>query len=269
MIWNFRPLAGCLAFVCLCASAVGQATPLTAEEIGGAVLTDDLSIPMPGEFMAALTKIGKVDWSSKIRPPIATNYTSRMQTALNVGGLIADGYIAVEATDGQQVKNLGKDVIALAKGLGVSKDVVERASSISNFAEKNQWDNLREELEATQNEVKTAMAEKADKDLVMLVTVGGWLRALEVISGHVALHYNEAGAKLLRQPGIASYLSKNLEALPEKVREDASVKVARKRMSELEKLLAFPLDKAPSQEEVKELNKIVAETVKEIAKKQK
>jgi hypothetical protein len=167
------------------------------------------------------------------------------------------------------VKNLGKDVIALAKGLGVSKDVVERASSISNFAEKNQWDNLREELEATQNEVKSAMAEKADKDLVMLVTVGGWLRALEVISGHVATHYNEAGAKLLRQPGIASYLSKNLEALPEKVREDASVKVARKRMSELEKLLAFPLDKAPSQEEVKELNKIVAETVKEIAKKQK
>jgi hypothetical protein len=269
MIWKFRPLAGCLALVSLCASAVGQGTPLTAEEIGGAVLTDDLSIPMPGEFMAALSKIGKVDWGSKVRPPIATNYSSRMQTALNLGGLIADGYIAVEATDGQQVKNLGKDVIQLAKGLGVSKEVVDRANSIASFAEQNQWEQLKEELEATQNEVKSAMAEKADKDLVTLVTVGGWLRALEVTSGHVASHYTEAGAKLLRQPGIASFLSKNLESLPEKVREDASVKVARKRMTEIEKLIAFPTDKAPTQEDVKELNKIAAETVKEIAKKQK
>jgi hypothetical protein len=189
-----------------------------------------------------------------------------MQTALNLGGLIADGYIAVEATDGQQVKNLGKDVIALAKGLGVSKEVVDRANSIATFAEESQWDQLKQELEATQNEVKLAMAEKADKDLVTLV---GWLRALEVISGHVASHYTEAGAKLLRQPGIASLLSKNLDALPEKVREDASVKVARKRMAEIEKFIAFPMDKAPSQDDVKELNKISAEAVKEIAKKQK
>src|SRR5262249_27526985 len=127
MIWKFRPLAGCLAFVCLCASAAAQGTPLTAEEIGGAAPAGGLSRSMPGEFMAALSKIGKVDWGSKVRPPIATNYSSRMQTALNLGGLIADGYIAIEAADGQQVKNLGKDVIALAKGLGVSKDVVERA----------------------------------------------------------------------------------------------------------------------------------------------
>src|SRR5882757_7126796 len=146
MIWKLRPLAGCLAFVCLCASAAGQATPLTPEEISGAALVDGLSIPMPGEFMAALNKLGKLDWTTKFRPPIATNYSSRPQTALNLGGLIADGYVAIEAADGQQVKNLGKDVIALAKVLGVSKDVVERASSIASFSEKNQWDQLKEEL---------------------------------------------------------------------------------------------------------------------------
>ena len=32
----------------------------------------------------------------------------------------------------------------------------------------------REELEATQNEVKLSMAEQKDKDLVILVTVGAW-----------------------------------------------------------------------------------------------
>jgi hypothetical protein len=269
MIWKHRPLAGCLAFVCLCASAAGQVAPLTPEEIAGAALTDGLSIPLPGEFMAALNKLGKLDWSTKFRPPIATNFSSRPQTALNVGGLIADGYIAIEAEDSQQVKNIGKDVIALAKVLGVSKDVVERASSIASFAEESQWDQLKEELEATQNEVKTAMTEAKDQDLVTLITVGGWLRGVEVISGHVAANYSELGAKLLRQPGIVSFLNKNLEALPEKVRDDASVKYARKKMGEIERFIAFPLDKAPTVEEVKQLNRLAGETVKEISKKQK
>jgi hypothetical protein len=269
MIWKFRPLAGCLAFVCLCASAAGQATPLTPEEISGAALIDALSIPMPGEFMAALNKLGKLDWTTKFRPPIATNYSSRPQTALNVGGLIADGYIAIEAADGQQVKNLGKDVIALAKVLGVSKDVVERASSIASFAEKSEWDQLKEELESTQNEVKTAMTEAKDQDLVTLITVGGWLRGLEVISSHVAANYSPAGGQLLRQPGIVTFLNKRLDELPEKVREDASVKTARKKMADIEKFIAFPLDKAPSQEDVKQLNKLASDAVKEISKKQK
>ncbi len=224
---------------------------------------------MPGEFMAALNKIGKLDWTTKFRAPIATNYSSRPQTALNLGGLIADGYIAIEAEDGQQVKNIGKDVIALAKVLGVSKDVVERASSIASFAEKNQWDQLKEELEATQNEVKTAMTEAKDQDLVTLITVGGWLRGVEAISSHVAAHYTELGAKLLRQPGIVSFLNKNLDALPDKVREDASVKLARKKMTEIEKFIAFPADKAPSADDVKQLNKLAIEAIKEISKKQK
>ncbi len=268
MIWNQRTFAGCLALICLCASAAGEPKPLTAEELAGAAKTDGLSIPMPGEFMAALNKLGKIDWSSKFRAPIATNYTSRPQIALNLGGLIADGYIAIEAEDGPQVKNIGKDVMALAKVLGVSKDVIERATSITGFAENNQWDQLKEELEATQNEVKTAMIEAKDQDLVTLVTVGGWLRGTEVISGQVASHYSEPGAKLVRQPGIVAFLNKHLEDLPEKLRDDSSVKMVRKKMMEIEKLVSFPLDVGASADDVKQLAKLSSEAVKEISKKQ-
>ena len=268
MIWNQRTFASSLALVCLCASAAGEPAPLTAEEMAGAARTDGLSIPMPGEFMAALNKLGKLDWSSKFRAPIATNYTSRPQIALNLGSLIADGYIAIEAEDGPQVKNIGKDVMALAKVLGVSKDVIERATSITGFAENNQWDRLKEELEATQNEVKTAMTEAKDQDLVTLVTVGGWLRGTEVVSGHVAAHYSEAGAKLLRQPGVVAFLNQHIEALPEKVRDDASVKMVRKKMMEIEKLVSFPLNLGASDADVKQLSKLTSEAVKEMSKKQ-
>ena len=84
-------------------------------------------------------------------------YRNRAQIALNLGGLIADGFIAVEAQDSQQVKNIGTDIIKLAKALGVSENVLSRGNSINEFAENSEWDALQEELEATQNEVKTSM----------------------------------------------------------------------------------------------------------------
>src|SRR5687768_16925861 len=97
MIWHTRPLAGGLALFWLCASAAGETAALTGAEIAAAARTDEVSIPTPGELLTALDKQGKPDWSARIRPPIATNYSRRAQMALNLGGLIADGYIAVEA----------------------------------------------------------------------------------------------------------------------------------------------------------------------------
>src|SRR4029450_5347828 len=113
------------------------------------------------------------------------------QIALNLGGLIADGFIAVEAKDSQQVKNIGADIIRLAKALGGSESLLSRGNSINEFAEENDWDTFNEELEATQNEVKSSMQSHADQDLVILVSVGGWIRGTQVVSGGVLKNYHE------------------------------------------------------------------------------
>src|SRR3954463_16098577 len=68
-------------------------------EISQAIRSDAISIPTPGELFAALAKPGKPDWASRYRGPISINYKTRTQIALNLGGLIADGFIAVEAQD--------------------------------------------------------------------------------------------------------------------------------------------------------------------------
>lgn len=274
MFRSTRILASGLALLCLSALAVGQgnapapkATALTAEEIAGAASIDQLSIPTPGELLVALNKVGKLDWSARYRPPIATSFSSRPQMALNLGGLIADGYIAVEAQDGQQVKNIGKDIVALAKPLGVQQDIINRGKSLTDFAAENKWDVLKEELEATQNEVKNAMSENKDQNLVVLVTIGGWLRGTEAISGYIAEHYSPEGAKLLRQPAIVAFLSRRLDMLPEKMRDDAAVKKTRVKLKELEAAVSFPRDTAPDVEAVRKVNALSSELLKEIARK--
>lgn len=274
MIRPLRLLAGALASLCLCASVGAQekaapapAQPLSAEAIASAAKVDSLTIPAPGELMTALNKYGKPDWPGQYRPPISTNYNSRAQMALNLGGLIADGYIAVEAEDAQQVKNIGKDIIALAKPLGVQQDIINRGKSLTEFADEGKWDVLKEELEATQNEVKAAMMDNKDQALITLVTVGGWIRGTEVISSYIAKHYSEPAGRLLRQPGIARYLHQQLSDLPEKIRDDPTVKKTRAKLLEIEQMITFPRNATMDVESVKKLNEIASELVKEIAKK--
>jgi hypothetical protein len=184
--------------------------------------------------------------------------------ALNLGTLIADGYIAVEAHDGQQVKNVGKDVLALAKKLSVSQSVLARSASITQFAENNAWDQLNEELEATQNEVKKALEENRDTDLITLVSVGGWIRGTEVVTGLVLQNYNADDAKLLRQPALVSFLKTKLTNLPGKIQKDPLVQNVNRDLDGIQKMVSFSADHVPSEGEVKDLNLAAAKLTKEI-----
>ena len=166
----------------ICAAIGVEPARLPADQLAKAIRSDAITIPTPGELFAALEKPGKPNWSGQYRPPIPMTYRNRAQIALNLGGLIADGFIAVEAQDGQQVKNIGTDIIKLAKALGVSEHVLSRGNSINDFAENSEWDALQEELEATQNEVKSSMQTHSDQDLVILVSLGGWIRGTQVVT---------------------------------------------------------------------------------------
>src|SRR6266700_2973614 len=202
---------GAIGLIGTVLAALGAETGrLPADQHAKAVRSDSISIPTPGELFAALEKPGKPDWAGQYRTPIPVTYRNRAQIALNLGGLVADGFIAVEAQDSQQVKNIGTDIIKLAKALGVSENVLSRGNSINEFAENSEWDALQEELEATQHEVKSSMQSHRDQDLIILVSVGGWIRGTQVVSAAVMQNYDERAAKVLRQPALVNFIQSKL-----------------------------------------------------------
>src|SRR6266704_6971445 len=241
---------------------------LPADQLAKAVKSDSISIPTPGELFAALEKPGKTDWSGQYRAPIPITYRNRAQIALNLGGLIADGFIAVEAKDSQQVKNIGSDIIKLAKALGVSQNLLSRGNSINEFAENNEWDTLQEELEATQNEVKSSMQSHADQDLVILVTLGGWIRGTQVVTGAIARNYDEHSAKVLRQPALVHFMQSKINEISSELRGEPLVKDVSEQLGEIEKLVSFPPGKAPTIDEVKKINESVGKAMTEIQSKE-
>ena len=259
--------AGALFLLGASTMFAAETASLPQEQLAKAIKTDSLTIPTPGELFAALEKPGKIDWPGQYRTPIPVSYRNRAQIALNLGGLIADGFIAVEAQDSQQVKNIGTDIIKLAKALGVSENVLSRGNSINEFAENSEWDALQEELEATQNEVKNSMKSHSDQDLVILVSLGGWIRGTQVVSASIIKNYEERSAKVLRQPAVVSFIHSKMNEIAPDLRNEPLVKTVGDQLPALEKLVAFQPNKAPTLEDVKKVNQTVSKLIEEIQKK--
>jgi hypothetical protein len=252
----------------LVAAGAEETGHLTADQLAKAGRSDSISIPTPGELFAALGKTGKTNWSGQYRGPIPVTYSNRAQIALNLGGLIADGFIAIEAKDGQQVKNIGSDIIKLAKALGVSERLLGRGNSINEFADNNEWDTLQEELEATQNEVKSSMQSHADQDLVILVTLGGWIRGTQVVTSAIIQKYDERTAKVLRQPALVHFMQSKINEISPELRGEPLVKDVSEQLGEIEKLVSFSSGKAPTVEEVRKINEAVGKAMTEIQSKE-
>ena len=233
-------------------------TAMSPDQIKQVVRIESITIPMPGEFFAAINKQGRPNWKQLVRTGTPEATSSRSQIALILGTLVADGYIAVEAQDSQGVKNIGKEIINLAKKLNVSQSVLGRGKSINDFAENNDWNALREELEATQNEVKLDMFDQKDNNLVTLVTLGAWVQGTELASGPIDRSYTPETARLLRQPAIIDYLLSQIGTLPQGMQED--LLIARLR-SALEKSRGLVEAETPSPENVKDLHETMSSVV--------
>ncbi|HET6887467.1 MAG TPA: hypothetical protein VFH87_06035 [Candidatus Udaeobacter sp.] len=252
----------------LCVAVGAETGRIPADQLAKAARTDSISIPTPGELFTALEKSGKINWAGQYRGPIPVTFSNRAQIALNLGGLIADGFIAVEAKDGQQVKNIGSDIIKLAKALGVSEKLLGRGSSINEFAQNNEWDTLQEELEATQNEVKSSMQSHADQDLVILVTLGGWIRGTQVVTSAIVQNYNEQSAKVLRQPALVHFMQSKVNEISPELRSEPLVKDVSNELGKIEKLVSLPPGKTPDIEEVRKVNETIGKMMAEIESKE-
>src|SRR6266704_1198978 len=176
---------------------------------------EDVVVPLPNEVFAALNKLGPINWKEHVRSDKGANFTERPRIALLLGTVIADGFIAVQAEDAPAVKEIGQRVQTLARGIGVERSITQHAKAITEAADKRNWENVRQELDRTQNSVQQAMNEVHDEKLSQLVSLGGWLRGTQVLTAVVTKHFSDQGAELLHQPDLLFYFQKRLQAMPE------------------------------------------------------
>ena len=133
------------------------------------------------------------------------------------GGLIADGFLIVAAKKQNLVDDFGRVLLREARGLGVAKQVTRHSASLSELGRAGNWPAVRAELNATQDEVESAMVALRDEKLAALISLGGWLRGLEITSAALETNFSPERAKVLQQAELVGYFLEELETLPPQV----------------------------------------------------
>ena len=234
-------------------------------------MIDQVVVPVPSEIFGVLDKLGKPNWTavqhkmSTVAQPIG----EQPQIALQLGTVIAEGFIAVEAEDATEVKQIGKSVLNLAKALGVEKKAQVRAKAITDAAEAKDWAGVRKQLDKALEDVREAMIELNSEALSQLVSLGGWLRGTEALTAVVEKNYSKDGAELLHQPILLDYFERRLANLKPKLKLNPIVIKVQKGVLEIRPLMGLPDGGEISAKSVKEIHAVTAGLVTAINSKAK
>lgn len=257
-----------LALVAL-SPVVFAETPQKIQLPAQSKLIDDVVVPVPSEIFSVLDKLGKPNWTAVQRPSktVVAPMGDQPQNALLLGSVIAEGFIAVEAEDAEQVKQIGKSVLNLAKVFNVQKSVVKRSNSIIDSADKKDWSSVRRELDGALEDVKNAMVELNSEPLSQLISLGGWIRGTEALTAVVTKNFSKDGAELLHQPLLLDHFEKRLAALKPKFKSDPVVTKVQKGLLEIRPLIGLTEGSDISEKSVKEINDITSGLIKSITTK--
>lgn len=178
---------------------------------------------------------------------------SRSDLATEIGFLIADGFLAVQHGKLDQIEPLAQELAKYGRALGAGDRVNRHVSSILECAKANKIDQLKNELAATQKDVEKELVQLHDADLAHLISLGGWIRALECAAVGVNENFTEERANQIFREDVAEYYEISIGSLDPRL--SRSEKYAQMRMicSGLKNTMTLAADQEPTEQQGKEI----------------
>lgn len=230
------------------------------EELG----VNPYTAPAVAEIFQQLDDLRPLPFEELKRDFPQATHASREQMGMVFGGLVADGFLIVESKRQNLVEDLGRILLRQARSLGVGDRVMRHSASLTDLGKQGNWAAVRSELLATQEDVEQAMTELRDQKMAHLISLGGWLRGLEICAGAVEGNYTTDRAAVLWQRDLINYFAEELTTLPPAVAHKPLFEKVRSGVNGIRDLLNRVPDKIPLEDvkalhaQAKELNRIIA-----------
>lgn len=186
----------------------------------------------------------------------------RADLAIELGFLIADGFLIVQAGQMDQVERIAADLTRYGKALGAGDRINRHAASLLESAKKQDIPQLKKELAATQKDVEAELVTLRDADLAHLISLGGWIRALEVSSVAVDKQFSAERATKIMREDIADYYTEIVAGLEPRISERPNYLAIRDVLSGLRNEMVIAESEEPTHAKVKEIREQAAKLVK-------
>lgn len=176
---------------------------------------EEVVVPVPSEIFSVLDKLGEPNWKDEVNELIIPNTSNRTELSLIFGLIVAEGFVAVQAQDKQAIEDIGREVINVARKLGLEKPVSRHAKSITDAVQQDDWKGVRREFDQTQATVRAEMQRMKDSDLAQCVSLGGWLRGTASVTSVISKNYSADRSELLNQPNLVEHFINSVTRMPQ------------------------------------------------------
>ena len=220
------------------------------EEFG----VNEFTTPSIRKLFDMLNKVGKLKYDDLKRTFTDKTPADRVIVSLGLGTLIADGFLIVQTEKVDEMEFVGRAMIKYGKALGAGGRMNKHTQSLFEHSLRGEWDSLKEELARTQADVEAEMVMLRDVDIAHLISLGGWLRALEMATRTIALDYAEEKTRQLTRRDILEYYLSSLDSLHPSLLKNQNLIDLRKGIEEMLPMVDVPEGKALTHDEIKKLS---------------
>ena len=268
-----------LSRTCLLAAMAALMFPLSAEEpaaennvaipkdlLDDAHVREELAVneftaPSISKLFDTLQFLMPLPIAEVARKMPARMSQDRADLAIELGFLIADGFLVVQAEQLDQVEELAKDLTRYGKALGAGDRVNRHAASLLDSAKNKNVEQLKKELTATQRDVEQELVSLRDADLAHLISLGGWIRALEVSTVAVDKQFSPERARKVMREDIADYYTESVAGLEPRISERPNYLAMRDILAGLRTEMTLEEGKEPTPALMAEIRKQAAKLV--------
>ncbi|RYD85718.1 MAG: hypothetical protein EOP84_01530 [Verrucomicrobiaceae bacterium] len=192
----------------------------------------------------------------------------RADLAIELGFLIADGFLMVQAESLENVQQLANDLTRYGKALGTTDRVTRHSASLLESAKEKNVPQLKSELSSTQRDVEDELVSLRDADLAHLISLGGWIRALEVATVAVDKQFSPERARKVMRQDIAEYYADCLTGLDPRISGRPNYSAMHTVLEALSVKMTLADGQEPTPESMKEIRKTAAQLVELALKRQ-
>lgn len=178
--------------------------------------------------------------------------------SLEMGYLLADGFIAVRSGHMNDIKPIALDLSRYGKAIGVGEKMNTYSASLLEHAEKGQLEEFKRILTTTQGAVNEELTALRDPDLAHLLALGGWVRALEAAAVAIEQRFDASQAAVIFYPDAPAYFNEILAGLHPRTARRLHVEKLSVLLEQLVSAMSLAPGEAPSPEKVRTIKETAA-----------
>lgn len=188
--------------------------------------------------------------------------SDRCTLALEMGFLMADGFIVVQCGKMNDIKPIALDLSKYGKAMGVGERMNRHSASLLDNAEKGQLEEFKKNLAVTQADVDAELESLRDSDLAHLIALGGWIRALDAATAALNKKFTPEQALPIFYPDAPDYFSEILAGVAPEMKKKRDINLMRELLDALSKEMTLEEGQKPTPERLAKITEITARLLK-------